>query len=103
MAITVPDLAIALKLSADGLDLDAGITSILNRLLGVGQATVSLLIPSAPTAIQDEAIVRFVGYLYDQPIGRRDNYSNGWVNSGAGSIASRWLSQGVIDGEGVTT
>ena len=93
MVVTVSDLAIALTLSTDGEDLDAAQTSILTRLLGVGEAHTALLIPVAPPAVQDEVIVRLAAYLYDQPVGRRDAYANAWVNSGAGSLASRWLTQ----------
>ena len=90
MAVNVADLSVALRLSADGSDLDIGQTAILTRLLGVGDAHVELLIPSAPDSIKDEVRIRLAAYLYDQPIGRRDAFANGWVNSGAGSLASRW-------------
>ena len=97
MAVTVADLGIALRLSADGMDLDAAQTSILTRLLGVGEAHVALLIPAAPEAIQNECVVRLATYLFDMPTGRRDSFSNGWVNSGAGSLASRWLTQSLSE------
>ena len=86
MAVSVEDLAVALRLSADGTDLDAAQTSILTRLLGVGDSHVALLIPEAPDAIKDECVIRLAAYIYDQPIGRRDAYANGWVNSGAGAL-----------------
>ena len=71
--------------------------------LGVGEAYIELLIPSAPSAIQDECIVRLASYLYEVPIGRRDSHSNSWVNSGAGALASRWLTQQVALGVAVTS
>ena len=95
MAVTVEDLAVALRVSGDGTDLDIGTTAILTRLLGVGDAHVELLIPSAPSAIQDEVRIRLVAYLFDQPVGRRDAFANAWVNSGAGALAARWLTQRV--------
>ena len=91
LAVTVQDLAIALRLSVTGTDLDAAQTAVLTRLLGVGQAFSELLAEEAPTAIQDEAIIRFASYLYDQPLGRGQSYANAWVNSGAGSLVSRWV------------
>ena len=61
--------------------------------MGVGDAHVELLIPTAPEAIKDECTIRLASYLYDQPVGRRDAYANAWVNSGAGALASRWHQQ----------
>ena len=89
MAVTVEELAIALRLEA----VTDAQTAILTRLLGVGEAHVALLIPSAPEAIQDEVIVRLATYLHDAPVGRRDAYANAWVNSGAGALASRFKPQ----------
>ena len=97
MAVTVEDLAIALRLSVDGTDLEAGQTAILTRLLGVGESHIALLISSAPDAIKDESIIRLATYLYDQPVGRRDAYANAWVNSGAGALASRFKQQAASD------
>ena len=48
-------------------------------------------------------IVRLAAYLHDQPIGRRDAYANAWINSGAGSLASRWLNQRLSEGATITT
>ena len=93
MAVTVEQLAVGLRLSADGTGLSAGRTAILTRLLGVGQAHVELLIPTAPDAIKDEVIVRLAAYLYDAPVGRRDAFAHAWINSGAGALASRWKQQ----------
>ena len=90
MAVTVEDLAVALRLSTDGTDLDAAQSALLTRLLGVGTAHVTLLASGAPEDVQDEAVVRLAAYLYDQPLGRRDAFANAWVNSGAGALVSRW-------------
>ena len=103
MAVTVEDLGIAIGLSTDGLTLTTPQISQLTRLLGVGEAYVELLISGAPAAIQDECIVRLAGYLYDAPVGRRDSHSNGWVNSGAGALAARWLTQSIAGSTGVAT
>ena len=94
MAVTVEELAISLRLSPDGLGLSAAQTGILSRYLGVGTAYIDLLIPAAPVDIQDECIIRLASYLHDQPLGRRDSYSNAWVYSGAGALASKFHPQG---------
>ncbi|MDE2901751.1 MAG: hypothetical protein OXP73_01850, partial [Chloroflexota bacterium] len=93
MAVTVRQLAAALRLTTD-LDTDPPEPqlSILNRLLGVGDAMVAQIAPTAPEAIKDEALVRFAAYLYDQPTaGRGDSYGNAWRNSGAASLVTRWV------------
>ena len=98
MAVTVEDLAIALRLSADGTGVEAGQLAVITRLLGVGEAHIELLISNAPDAIKDECVIRLSTYIFDQPpAGRRDAYANAWVNSGAGSLASRWKLQAASD------
>ena len=96
MAITVQDLAVALRIITDTTDtIPDGQQSVLARLLGVAEAHVDLLAPAAPTAVQDEAVIRMSAYLFDVPpgTGRRDSYANSWVNSGAGALVSRWAPQ----------
>ena len=100
MALVVADLAVALRLSADG---QVGVPqeTLLSRLLGVGEAYVDLLIPGAPEPIRDECIIRIASYLYDQPTaGRRDAYANAWANSGAGGLAMRWVVSRVAGADG---
>ena len=90
MAVTVSDLAVAVRVSGDGADVSPAQTAILTRILGVCDAHISKIIPDAPDAIKDQCIVQFGAYLYDQPVASRDSYSDGWVNSGAGALAARW-------------
>lgn len=92
MAVTVGELAAALRLSADAYAIPPEpVNGILVRLLGVAEAFIELLIPNAPDAIKNECTVRFSAYLYDQPTtSRGDHYSNAWRNSGAGALSSRW-------------
>ena len=102
MAVTVEDLAVAIRLSADGTGLATGQTNILTRLLGVANAFIALLAPDAPDAIKDEAVVRMAGYLYDvPPAGRRDVFANSFVNSGAGALLSRWAPKAASGSTGV--
>ena len=93
MAVTTGELSIALRLTADGTGLSVAQTAILARLLGVGSSHVDLLIPQAPDEIKSECVIRLASYLYEAPVGRRDSYSNAWVNSGAGALAARWHQQ----------
>lgn len=92
MAVTVAQLAGALRLG-DGTTAPAEpILSELTRLDGVADAFIELRAPGAPDAVKDEAKVRFVGYLYDQPtVSQGDRYANAWRNSGAGALVSRWV------------
>ena len=91
MAVTVGQLAAALRLT-DGSDPIEPQLSILNRLMGVAEAMIDQIVPDAPEAIQDELAIRFAGYLYDQPsAGRGEGYANAWRNSGAASLAARWV------------
>ena len=96
MAVSVEDLSVALRLSADGSNLPAAQSTLLTRLLGVADAHITLLIPSAPDAIKEEVTIRMAAYLYDVPTaGRRDAFANAWVNSGAGALAQNWRVQRV--------
>ena len=91
MAVTIGNLAAELRIT-DGADPVDPQLSILTRLGGVADAFIELLIPTAPEAIKDEAKIRFVGYLYDQPTAPRNaGFADAWKNSGAASLASRWI------------
>ena len=101
MAVSVADLAVGLRLSADGVGLPTAQENILTRLLGVAEAHVTLLAAGAPEAVQDEAIIRMAGYLYDTPsAGRRDSYANSFVNSGAGALLTFWTPRAFANSTG---
>ena len=77
--------------------------SILARLMGVAEAHIMLLAPDAPEAIQDEATIRLAAYLYDVPnAGRRDSFSNSYVNSGAAALLTYWTPRAFADSTGST-
>ena len=91
MAVTLSDLAVAMRLSADGADLPQAQQNILTRLMGVADAHIELLAASAPESVKDEAAIRMAAYLYEAPAaGRRDGYANAFVNSGAAALLSYW-------------
>ena len=101
MAVDVEQLAIGLRLSADGAGLTDAQTAILTRLLAVGEAFVGLRASAAPQAVQDEAVVSFASYLYDRPKAAAERrYANAWVNSGAAALVARWVVQRLGDASG---
>ena len=62
------------------------------RLLAYATEAVTQRAPFAPTATQNEAVVRLAAYLYDQPTASRgDNYANAMRNSGAGRMLLPWV------------
>ena len=92
MAVDVTQLAAALRLG-DGTTAPAEpIASQLTRLLGVANAQITKVASGAPDEVKDEAVIRFAGYLFDQPTASRgESYANAWRNSGAASLVSQWV------------
>ena len=87
MAITVDKLADYLGIESR----DTSLTAELQTILDAASATIEDEAPSAPTAIKDLAIQRFAAYQHDQPFAARGQaFANAFVNSGAGSVLSRW-------------
>ncbi len=57
------------------------------RLFTYATEAVTKHAPSAPDVVQNEAVIRLAGYLFDMPnAGRRDGYVNAMRSSGAGRI-----------------
>ena len=91
MALTVAQLGEAMRLDSP---LPAPISTIVTRLLAVGNARVDKLADDAPEEVKDQAIVQFVAYCYDSPhAGSRMNYAAAWRNSGAASIVAPWVAR----------
>ena len=90
MALTTAQLAVALRIiGAETDDVPSGAASILVRQAAVARALVQAQAPGAPEDVQDEAVVRLVGFLFDQsPAMPRAN--NPMVASGAGSVLAPW-------------
>ena len=87
MAIDVAQLAAYLGI--EGRDADQ--TAELQLLIDVARSTVRDEAPDAPDNVQDLAIQRFAAYQHDQPFAARgQSFANAFVNSGAGSVLSRW-------------
>ena len=93
MAVSIGELAVALRLT-DGSEPVEPQLSILNRLMGVAEAHVTLLAPNAPVAVRDEATIRMAAYMFDSPPAPGgDRHANAWRNSGAGALVARWISR----------
>ena len=106
MAVTVTQLAAAIR-AGDGVNAPSEpLLGILTRLEGVASATVQLLAPDAPIGIQDEAVIRYAGYLYDTPSAAAgDRYAAAWRNSGAAALVAAWVVRrvdGTTSDSGVT-
>ena len=103
MAVTLIQLAAALRLGDGEIAPTEPVAGIISRLLGVSQAFVALAAPDAPEAIADEATIRMTAYLYDAPTAASgDRFSAAWRNSGAEALVSRWVVRRAgSDGEGV--
>ena len=98
MAVDVEQLAIGLRISADGAGLTDAQTAILTRLLGVSEAFVELRASAAPQATKDEAVVSMASYMYDRPKAAAERrYADAWANSGAAFIVAPWVVQRLGD------
>ena len=91
MAVTVAQLAGAIR-AGDGVTTpDEPLLSILTRLSNVADAVIERHAKGAPDAIKDEAKVRLVAYLYDSPnAAPSDRYAAAWRNSGAAALVGPW-------------
>ena len=68
-------------------------TAEVGRLLALATIIVQDYAPHAPGALQDEAAIRLIGYLYDQPtLSRPGQYSAAVRNCGMASLLSQYRS-----------
>ena len=93
MAVTTADIAIELRLSVDGTDLDTAQTTVLERLVSVAQALTDKYAEDAPDDVKDESVIRTAAYLFDVPAGSANAPQNAFVYSGAQSLLSPWRVQ----------
>ena len=91
--VTAADLAIELRISVDGDDLDDAQTAVMTRLVSVATALVDSYAGDAPDAIQEEAIIRVGAFLYDVVPGSSNAPQNAMVSSGAQALLSPWRVQ----------
>lgn len=82
VTITAAELAAAIRLGDSAQE-----TAEVTRLLATATAIVTKHAPDAPDAIQNEAVIRIAGYLYDAPgAASGAGYADAMRNSGAGSL-----------------
>ena len=88
MVVAVAQLAAYLGIEAR----DSDQTVELLTLLAASMAIIEADAPGAPVAVKDLAILRHAAYQHDQPYAARgQSFANALVNSGAGSLLSRWV------------
>ena len=81
VTLTAVQLMAALRIT------DTDETEEITRLLAVYRVVVEKYAPAAPAAIQNEALIRLAGYLYDKPTAPRGTgYSRALTNSGAAGL-----------------
>ena len=86
MNLTAAQLAAALRLGDSAEE-----TAQATRLLATATAWVTRHAPDAPAAIQDEAVIRVAGYLFDQQTASRGAaYADALRNSGAAALLLPW-------------
>ena len=104
MAVTLTELAGALRLGDAVAAPVEPVRGILDRLLGAATALVEATAPDAPTAVRDEAVIRLASYWYDSPPAPHGGgFASAFRNSGAEALVSRFISRravGAGDGEG---
>ena len=101
MAVTLTGMAAELRLG-DGITPPVEpVRGILTRLLSVSEAFIDQAAPDCPAAIRDEAQIRMVGYLYDQPTASTGHrYAAAWRNSGAEALTSRFVARRAVRAAG---
>ena len=88
MAVSAAQLADYLGIDSP----DTAQTDELEELLSAAGAIVEKDAPDAPEAVKATAVRRWAAYVHDQPFAARgQEFANAMVNSGAGSILSRWV------------
>ena len=96
MAITISarDLAVALRAVADMSELAEPMLTEMTRLLGSATAMVESYAELAPSAVQNEAVVRLAGWLWDSPPSR--SFGNPMDSSGARAILAPYRTRRVF-------
>ena len=94
MAVTLTALELAqeLRITADDSldDVPTAQSALVGRLLATATEMVTEFAPLAPDAVQNEAVARVAGFLYDTAPGNARRFSDVLGQSGAASILSLW-------------
>ena len=105
MAVTIPDLALALRVVTGSADpIEPAQRDLLSRLLGSSQAIVSVYASAGtPENVSDQAVILVASYLWDQPASARGmGFATSWINSGASALVEPWRVRraGLLAGSG---
>ena len=96
VSITPVRLAARIRLGDGETDLVEPTASIVDDLLATGTAMVEKYAPDAPDAVQNTAVVRIAGYLYDSPHAAQGRaFAHVLENSGAAGLLAQWRRRGV--------
>ena len=87
--VTIPEMAHALRITADMEAVESTIVTILARTMVAGIDLLARYAPDAPEPISSEALIRFCAYLYDAPTWSRTP-QNAFANSGCQALLSFW-------------
>ena len=94
MAVTLAQLAAALRLGDGVTAPEEPVLGILTRVKAAAEALVEKQAPSAPDDIKDEATIRIGAFLYDMPTAaERDRYAFAFRSSGAAGLLAPWVSK----------
>ena len=99
LSITVAEIAVALRITADpAVAPPEPYLGILTRLQTVAENQIERYAATADAATKSEAAIRMIGYLVDQPTATQgSSFANAFRNSGAQSLLADYRSPIVID------
>ena len=91
MAVTLAELAAALRLGDGVTEPVEHVAGILLRLQRAAEALIEEVAPAAPAAIKQVAMIDLVAYWFDAPTASSGSgYAAALRNSGAQALISRW-------------
>ena len=90
VTITAVQLAAAMRIGDGMTPLEEPQAGVINRILATATALVESYAPKAPEAIQNEAVIRVGGYLFDSPPGGSMRFANPLADSGAQALLARF-------------
>ena len=94
MAVTLAQLAAALRLDDGVAEPEEPVRGILTRLNAAAEALVEKQAPSAPADIKAEAVIRLSSFLFDAPpAAQGDRFAFAWRSSGAAGLVAPWTSK----------
>ena len=92
MAVTLTSIQLAAAMRiGDGITpLEEPQASVINRILASATALVESYAPQAPESVQNEAVIRVGGYLFDSPPGASMRFASPLADSGAQALLARF-------------